>query len=437
MFDNQVFITEILSFNGPDGFRYDEFKKFFERKKYRFNDVFKENEVEGYINVLKWAYEELNVKTCVMNYRTAYDCNTEIDLLFPFEVIINDESTKFLFHVEITQNYYENKNKKDKQLKKNNKFLTVMYNDHKIISCLYCSTNKKWYPLDDKNLKIILSVPKKVIEFENKNLVQCESNDFFLTDTQMNVYKEICDEIKKEDVKGKYIVVEGNAGTGKSYLAKRLAQNLENAKYFICSSGEDCLSKGIHNIQNYKTIIVDEFQRIYEEQLDKVIDFVSSNKNLIVFRDVHQVDFPRIKIDEKIKNFENEYGIHSKKKLKESIRINNANDVFLRKFIFNEDIPKRIVDDFTFEIIKTHHTDISRLKEEIDELEMCKFLIPSTYTHNVKPQQKHYYHVGMDIENVVVFVDEYSLFDGKEIKNSSNVWKGQNKKFAGALYIYH
>lgn len=132
------------------------------------------------------------------------------------------------------------------------------------------------------------------------------NDEYFLTDHQINIKKEFInsfyDDIKKSNCN--IYCLSGNAGTGKTLLTYDIVKELEsnNFKCLVVhcanlNSGQDILNYEhkwnivpvknvtIENIMKYNPdlIVVDESQRIYDTQLDIILDFAKENGVSVLF----------------------------------------------------------------------------------------------------------------------------------------------------------
>lgn len=123
---------------------------------------------------------------------------------------------------------------------------------------------------------------------------------YFLTKQQEKIKNEILNQLDSH-IEFKFISIEGRAGTGKTLLTYDVAKSIlgrgEKALIIHCgqlNQGHEELIKnnwsiltvkhiGSYDFKKYTLIIVDEAQRIYSEQLEKIILEVKLANNICIF----------------------------------------------------------------------------------------------------------------------------------------------------------
>ena len=128
------------------------------------------------------------------------------------------------------------------------------------------------------------------------------NDHYFLTPQQENIEKELDSLLK--DSTSNIISIEGDAGTGKSlllydYAKKLISRNeqplivhvaklnrghmnlMQEHRFSICEIKD--FMEIIDNLNNFDIIMIDEAQRLYTSQLNKIIDYVSSHKINCIF----------------------------------------------------------------------------------------------------------------------------------------------------------
>jgi len=233
----------------------------------------------------------------------------EFDLLrFGVDCVINIEIKKT-----------GDRNKLLNQLIKNNYYLSFLQEHLFLFS--YVADTKKLYRLVDKDLRDVEFVELcKLLNDQKTKSHNCIDNLFnpsdflvspfnstekfinnryFLTDHQCTIKEEIFANFKK---KIKFFSVTGTAGTGKTLLIYDIAKQAisDGLKAMVIHCGG--LNEGhnklindydweiykpkdalINDFSQYDVIIIDEAQRIYKDQLEKIIEIINKNKNKCIF----------------------------------------------------------------------------------------------------------------------------------------------------------
>ncbi|AEH02131.1 ATP-binding protein [Lacinutrix sp. 5H-3-7-4] len=187
----------------------------------------------------------------------------------------------------------------------------------------FVSSEEKLYKLDDNDMLVESDLRELVKLLEGQVLKQIPNvdnlfnpsnylvspfnstkkfikNKYFLTNQQEQIETEIMKALSKG--KTAFISINGKAGTGKTlvtyHIAKKLINNKEKVLVVHCgnlNNGHKVLNDkygwGIkpakflrHNeIKNYDVIIVDETQRIYPSQLEKIIKYTKTNNTVCLF----------------------------------------------------------------------------------------------------------------------------------------------------------
>lgn len=210
------------------------------------------------------------------------------------------------------------------QLKKNKYYLSHLAKETTFYTVITDSLTT--YKLtDDNELKQIdFSEVVKAVEMFNDNYLMLIDNmfrasdylvsplntpnkfingEYFLTQAQEQIKKEILSDIKNLAIEGFYSII-GKPGTGKTLLVYDIAQELaKEGKTLVIhcgkiSSGQNILNKSINNlsvisagsvgqypekIKNSKYILVDETHRFYSTQFKDLCDQVKNNKKICIF----------------------------------------------------------------------------------------------------------------------------------------------------------
>lgn len=208
-----------------------------------------------------------------------------------------------------------------KQLKRNRYYLQFL--DKEVSLFTYVQKTKKLYLLDGDQL-VTVSVDelcKNLInecdEFDDINKLFTPSNylispfnstqkfmeeEYFLTEHQEEIRTNIMKVIYDKTSKTKFMALTGAAGTGKTLLTYDIAKELRNKGKQVLivhcaqlNSGQImlkekyrwdiCVAKEIEctDLTKYDIIIVDEAQRIYPYQFDKLIDSAKQKNMTCIF----------------------------------------------------------------------------------------------------------------------------------------------------------
>ena len=214
-----------------------------------------------------------------------------------------------------------NDEKIKKQLTQNLYYLKAL--NKTVISYSYVANSRKLYKLQENGELVITNFGDLISDLSNQIIDEISSvdnlfdpsqylvspfnstqkflnNEYFLTDNQERIKKDIDLLLTQQDAG--FIAISGGAGTGKTLLIYDIAKNAisknQNVLIVHCgylNDGHAILNQtvGWHVIQikdlnredlsQYSFIIVDEAQRIYKTQLDKLIDDIKNLKSKCIF----------------------------------------------------------------------------------------------------------------------------------------------------------
>ncbi|HCH4150545.1 TPA: DUF2075 domain-containing protein [Vibrio parahaemolyticus] len=255
------------------------------------------------------------------------------------------------------------------------------------------------------------------------------NGQYFLTNQQEDIKSQIFKKLNSGNVE--YISVSGSAGTGKTLLTYDIVKSvIKNKKVAIVHCGQ--LNEGhqrlirlgwniisIKSFRNYDIsdldlVIIDEAQRIYEWQFDKLIlDAKAKNVHCIFSYDKNQTLSHKeslLDIESKIKNINGSKEF----KLSNKIRTNKEIANFI-KLLFNNNRKIDIVNNGNIDF--DYFTDIKTVKNYIELMsnsgwEVLK-LTPSQYDNeyhetysNVFSKNSHRV-IGQEFDNVAVVIDEF------------------------------
>lgn len=260
-------------------------------------------------------------------------------------------------------------------------------------------------------------------------------NKYFLTNQQEDIKNKVISSLNMSKTEN-YISIIGGAGTGKTLLIYDIVKNLNDSKkktlIFHCgylNNGQKELnSLGWEimpikqflncNISNYDSIFIDEAQRIYPKQLNKIIKEIKQfGGNCIFSYDKAQTlssSEERRNIDALINGIET----ITTYKLSDKIRTNKEIATFI-KLLFNNTRKLKLLSKGNIEL--SYFSDIKDAKSYLSSLdsdhwEVLRFT-PSQY--NVEHHEQYsdsskktsHEVIGQEFEGVVVTIDKYFTYD--------------------------
>lgn len=259
------------------------------------------------------------------------------------------------------------------------------------------------------------------------------NGQYFLTNQQEDIKSQIFNELNSGHVS--YISVSGSAGTGKTLLTYDIAKSvIKNKKVAVVHCGQlneghqRLIQLGWHivsikafrnyDISDLDLVIVDEAQRIYEWQFDKLIlDAKSKNVHCIFSYDKNQTLSHKeslLDIESKIKNTSGSKEF----KLSDKIRTNKEIASFI-KLLFNNKRKINIINDGNIDF--DYFTDIKTVKNYIELMsnsgwEVLK-LTPSQYDNEYHESYSNMFSknshkvIGQEFDNVAVVIDKFFSYD--------------------------
>ena len=367
----------------------------------------------------------------------------EFDLLRIGNIIVN---------IEIKRDSTEEKILK--QLIRNKCYLSFL--GKKVYNFTYVSNEKKLYQLnndalEETNFEILVSIlnSQKIEEIKDINSLFKPSNylvspfnstqefidgKYFLTSPQEEIKAKAIEEIEKTGYS--FIGIKGGAGTGKTLLTYDIAKEIikQGKKVLIVhcgylNKGHDILNNNHswniipinkiknQNISEYDLIIIDEVQRIYSHQLDKIINQIKQHsKNCIFSFDQKQI----LRQGEGLKSIENIEQVLTIDipELSKKIRTNKELAHFIRCLFNNQ----KKIEKFDYSNVEINYFDnekiaTSFIKQKI--LEGWKYI---NYTPSIVSMPYNKYSIeeeedtahkviGQEFDNIITIIDKHFFYN--------------------------
>lgn len=370
--------------------------------------------------------------------------------------------SNYIVNIEIKNESTEEKIKK--QLTRNKYYL---HHINKVIhNYCFVASSKTLYQLSSSGALEIVTLESLVQLLTSQNLIKLDSPDilfnpsdylvspfnstskflsgqYFLTSQQETIKEQITKTIARSS--SSVISLTGGAGTGKTLLTYDIVKSLMGSMRttvvhcgqlneghdFLINSGWNIVS--IRNFRNYDLtnvdlVVVDETQRIYSSQFDKlVVEAASKNTHCIFSYDKQQTlsrSESRMDIEGKINAVSNAY----KYSLSDKIRTNKEIANFIKVLFDNKrnNISISNCGNIDFD----YFTDASNVKNYISLIssegwEVLR-LTPSQYQNEHHESYSQIFSknshrvIGQEFDNVAVVIDEYFSYgsDGLLIYNS-------------------
>lgn len=344
-----------------------------------------------------------------------------------------------------------------KQLKRNKYYLSFIEKEiHNF--CFQSDTKELFYLSDDNQLKnanflylVKLLEDQKIDSITNIDNLFNPSNylvspfnstekfikdEYFLTLQQEKFKKEILNTFEETST-ANFISITGSAGTGKTLLTYDIAKELmvigKRALIIHCgllNSGQLALNDEhgwkiipikqyiSHELAGYDVVVVDEAQRIYPNQLNKIVEKIQSvNGNCIFAYDKLQTLATweeKRNIDDYINNINSIVTY----KLTEKIRTNKEIALFM-KALFNSKSGIKLSSKDNIEL--NYFKSIDDAKDYLGTLDNQEWEIlhftPSQYHKEHHEKYSDSSHktshrvIGQEFENVVITIDNFFSYD--------------------------
>ena len=372
------------------------------------------------------------------------------------------------FHLNIELKS-ENTGKKIKeQLVKNKYYLGVL--GEKTYYYTFVSSENKLYQLEDDVLKevsnrefiVILQAQKSqqindldalfdptnylVSPFNStENFLE---NSYFLTDHQQCIKNKIIEEISGSDPK--IFSIEGRAGTGKTLLTYDIAKelntktasvlvvhcgSLNEGHYLLISQGWEIISireidSYFSRVKDYLIVIVDESQRIYFDQLEKLIESLQTySVNAIFSYDRMQYLGTRDKNNNFLDTINAVVSREKRFTLNDKIRSNKEIAMFIKYFFYPKQ-PIKYCHNIVYKNIDLHRfltitealgfikylsqadwTFINYTSSRYDKCTFDPICLPTDFVegnaHDI---------LGQEFDNVAVLIDRHFIYKNNEIE---------------------
>ncbi len=371
---------------------------------------------------------------------------------------------KYVINLELKSTSTQEKIKK--QLIRNKYYLS--YLGDRLYNLTFVSSTEKLYFLNNDNdleevdflfLENLLS-KQKIKHIENADELFNPSdylvspfnstkkflqNKYFLTNQQENIERKIMQSLNGGN-KCTFISVTGSAGTGKTLLIYDIVKKLrkDNKKPLMIHCGylndgqKELNAHGweiipIKNskytdLSNYDVVIIDEAQRIYPEQLEKIVEKIKLINGHCIFSYDKLQTLAKWEeqrdIDTKINNIDDII----KYKLSEKIRTNKEIATFI-KSLFNKKRNFNLTNEGNIEL--NYFKSLDDAKDYIATLDALKWEVlrftPSQYNkeHHEKysddSKKSSHNIIGQEFDGVSVMMDKYFSYD----ENGELIYKGK------------
>ena len=356
-----------------------------------------------------------------------------------------------------------------KQLKRNNYYLSFI--NGKIYNFCFQSDIERLFYLSDKDelenvdfsYLIKLLEGQKIDDITNiDNLFNPSNylvspfnstekfikNEYFLTKQQETFKSEILKAIEDKTTTS-FISITGSAGTGKTLLTYDIAKELrlDGKKPLIIhcgilNNGQDKLKNKhgwditsikyyyTHELSDYDVVIIDEAQRIYPDQLNKIVEKIQSVKGNCIFSYDKSQTLATWEEKRNIDDCINKISSIVSYKLTEKIRTNKEIALFMKALFYSKSAIKQLSKD---NIQLDYFKNIEDAKDYLGTLNCEEWKIirftPSQYDpeHHKKysdiSHESSHSVIGQEFENVVITIDNFFYYDENgELSYRSNTY---------------
>lgn len=369
----------------------------------------------------------------------------------------------FLVNIELKSDCPEEKI--EKQLIRNKYYLSFL--SLKVYSFTFVSASKELYFLQDNGQlkKVQIDLLRKLLSTQEvdgledlddlfnpsdylvspfNSTKKFLTGEYFLTSQQENVKTNIVESLKHPKA-AKFMSIIGSAGTGKTLLTYDIARSFsDDDKESIiihCGQLNDGHLKLIDNgwkivpiksyngliWSNFELVIVDEAQRIYQNQLDDIVEKTKASKCCCIFSHDKRQTLAGWEAKRDMSAKIASIPSITQFKLSDKIRTNKEIATFI-KMLFNSKRSLPISSDGNIEVNYFNSTDDA--KEYMESLDRSKWEVlrftPSQYNneHHEKYSDTScstsHKVIGQEFDGVVVTIDKFFSYD----VNGDLIYKG-------------
>lgn len=361
-----------------------------------------------------------------------------------------------------------------KQLKLNRWYLSSLNTPIQLYS--YISDTDVFYTLDSNDNLITVApenIKQSILEQDARSLDTLDflfepsqylvspfnatsdfmADHYFLSPQQANVEQEL-DSILKDST-ANIIAIEGEAGTGKSLLlydyAKKIIQRgeqplivhvaklnqghmnlMQEYRFSICEIKD--FMKILDKLNNFDVVLIDEAQRLKTNQLNKIIDYIQSNKINCIFG-----------YDEKQKLSQQEYAngsveiIESKSvkkyNLTHKIRTNKNLVAFTKSMFDTKNGKVGNLSNVSLVYFNNQQADVLNYITHKEDYKFIRYTpsIFSTIRGQLRQFETPHEVIGQEFDNVVVYIGANFCYNEEGLLQAANI-DGNPYDFLGMLY---
>lgn len=248
-----------------------------------------------------------------------------------------------------------------------------------------------------------------------------------------------------------FISITGKAGTGKTLLIYDIAKLLDNnsKKSLIIHCGQlnegqirlnqcgwniiEIKNYSTQNLSDYDVIIIDEAQRIYPNQMEKIVKSIKIHGNSCVFSYDQDQTLIAAEGRNNIEGLINKINSVAKFELSEKIRSNKEIANFTKRLFNNTRNDIKLSRSSNIEVIYFQNLKDAKLylnSLDRDKWETLNFT-PSRFDKEYHKEYFNYFNktshqvIGQEFEGVVLIIDKYFTYDtnnGELIYNSTTYY---------------
>ena len=261
--------------------------------------------------------------------------------------------------------------------------------------------------------------------------------NYFLTDHQRQMKREMMDNDELIKSKFKFISIEGSAGTGKTLFAYDISkQYIDAGKKVliihcgITNEGHEILNNKYHwtiipikdvdkyDLNGYDLILIDETQRIRKTQLEQIINSVNESNSKCIFSYDKAQYLSKSEKDNKIPEYIDELVNPKKFKLTGKIRTNKEIASFIKN-LFDLSARDKTVKYSNINIKYFSKPEDARRYMSIICNQGWKIINYTPPLYGTYPYEKFKYPsaetahkvIGQEFDNIVAVIDEYFYYE--------------------------